>query len=121
MALVATWSGRSPRSNWSRSMTTDVSSRPWTGRSGSATWGGVGIGEGVEVGAEPLVVHRRCGAEHLHGRLRQDETATPQRLQLAHWDPIAGHDEGLAALEQPHDLAAVVAELPLGHLSGHVD
>ena len=43
-----------------------------------------------------------------------------QRGKLADRDPISGHDEGFALVKLAHDLAAVIAKLTLGDLSGHI-
>lgn len=42
-----------------------------------------------------------------------------QRGKLADRDPIPGHNKGFALVKLTHDLAAVIAELALGDLSGH--
>ncbi len=42
-----------------------------------------------------------------------------QREELADGDAVAGDDEGLAVVELPHDLAAVVPQLPLRDLPAH--
>src|SRR5439155_19660713 len=52
-------------------------------------------------------------------RLRTDELALPERRQLAYRNTVTGDDERLAAIERPHDLAALVTKLSLGDLSRH--
>jgi hypothetical protein len=42
-----------------------------------------------------------------------------QRGKLADRDSIPGHDEGFALVKLAHNLAAVIAKLTLGDLSGH--
>ena len=82
----------------------------------SATVSGVLACDGFEVGPEPAEVHRRRSAEDGHHRLGAHEPVPPERGELADWNPVARHDKRLALVEPAHDLAALVAKLPLGDL-----
>src|SRR5687768_18263381 len=106
MALTATSAGRREGSNSSRSMTTDVSSTPRGGRGGSGTRRHTLIGYRVEIRSERAVIDRRGGAEQGHGRLGGDKTVASQGSQLADRHTVARHDERLAGIDAPHDLAA---------------
>lgn len=41
-------------------------------------------------------------------------------LEITHGRAVASHDEGFAAIQLPHDLAAVVAQLTLGYHTCHM-
>src|SRR5580704_10957197 len=118
-ALTATWIGSCSDASRSRSIITDVSSNPRSGRGSSATRCYVLAGDGVEVDPETLVVDRRCRLEQCHCRLGGHEAVATQRRQLSHRDAIASHDERLTLVEFAHDLPAVIAQLPLADLSTH--
>ena len=47
-----------------------------------------------------------------------DEPA-PKRRQFPDRHAMPGDDEGLAAVQTPHDFAAFIPELTLGDISGH--
>ncbi len=117
--LTATSTGRRDASIAWRSITTEVSSSPRAGRGRSATRCGVLAGRSVEVIPETSEVDSRRCAEQRDGGLGWDEPVSPQRSELTDRDAVAGHDERLAFVEPTHDLAAVVAEFPLGDLSAH--
>ena len=93
-----------------------MSPRAWLG---SATRTRTLIEDGVDVSSESLPVDRRCARKQSDGDLRANELTLSQRCQLTNGDAIARDDEGLAAVERPHDLAALVPKLPLGDLSRH--
>ena len=77
------------------------------------------IGDGVQVGAKAVEVNPGCAPESRHRRRRADEPIAPQGGKLPNRNPVARHDEGLAAVKLPHDLSAVVAQFTLGDLSSH--
>ncbi len=73
----------------------------------------------VDVGPEPLELHRRRTGKASDRGFRSNELPLPERHQLAYGHSVAGDDEGLSAIEGSHDLAALVAELPLSDLAWH--
>ena len=77
------------------------------------------IGDGVQVGAKAVEVNPGCAPESRHRRRRADEPIAPQGGKLPNRNPVARHDEGLAAVKLPHDLSAVVAQFTLSDLSSH--
>lgn len=77
------------------------------------------IGDGVQVGAKAVEVNPGCAPESRHRRRRTDEPIAPQGGKLPNRNPVARHDEGLAAVKLPHDLSAVVAQFTLSDLSSH--
>ena len=85
----------------------------------SATRFGIRTGYTVEIAAEAFVVDRRRTTEHRDCRLRADKALPAQRCELTDGHPIAGDDEGLAVVESPHDLPAVVAKFSLGDFLSH--
>lgn len=76
-------------------------------------------GDPVKVLAKLSQIDRGGVAEHGHGGIRADEAVPAKWRQFPHRDAIAGHDERLAVVELPHNLAAIVAEFTLRDLSGH--
>ncbi len=93
--------------------------RPCDGRRASATRRDLLAGGPIEVRSEPVELYARSTSERGDGRLGAYESMPTQRGKLAHWDPIPGHDEGLALIQLPHNLATVVAKLTLSDLSSH--
>src|SRR6185436_18478869 len=103
----------------SKSMTTDVSTSPRSGRT-SATRSRLLIDDGVDVAAEPLAGdRRRTGEDRLDG-FGGDKRTLADRDQFTDRDAVARDDEGIALVEGPHDPAAVVAQLALGDLPAHL-
>src|SRR5512139_1070685 len=100
-------------------MTTEVSMRPCSGRGASATRGDVLAGDPVEICSELVELHPRSAPERGDGRLGADKPMPAQRGKLADGDSVPGHDERLALVKLAHDVAAVIAQLPLGDLFGH--
>jgi hypothetical protein len=97
-------------------MTTDVSSSP---RVWSATGGGVLVKPPVDVGAELVGVDRGRSGEGRQRGIAGDVPSTTHGSQLADGHPVAGDAERFAGIERAHDLAAVVAQFPLGQISSH--
>src|SRR6476620_4354961 len=93
--------------------------RPCDARGASATRRDVLAGDPIEVRAQPVELYARSALEHCHSRLGTHESTPSQRGKLADRDPIPGHDEGFALVKLAHNLAAVIAKLTLGDLSGH--
>ena len=87
--LMATSIGRRFAGMASRSMTTEVSSRPRAGRSLSGTRCDGLRGYVVEVDAETVVVDRRNGPEQLDGSLGADEAMPSQADSPAAKSPFA--------------------------------
>jgi len=77
------------------------------------------IGDGVQVGAKAVEIDPGSAPESRHRRRRTDEPIASQGRKLPDRNPVARHDEGLAAVKLPHDLSAVVAQFPLGDLGSH--
>jgi hypothetical protein len=73
----------------------------------------------IEVGSQTVELHARSAPERRHSRLCTDESTPTQWGKFADRDPVPGHNEGLALVKLAHNLAAVIAELTLGDLSGH--
>lgn len=92
---------------------------PRDGRGVSATGHDLLAGGPIEICSEPVEPHRRSAPERGDGRLGADESMAAQRGKLADRDSIPGHDERLALVEPAHNVAAVIAQLPLGDLLGH--
>jgi len=62
----------------------------------------------IEVGPEPLELDGRSVAEHGGCGFCCNELTLFERHQLSDWDSVARNDEGVSAVERPHDLAAFV-------------
>jgi hypothetical protein len=75
----------------------------------------------IKVRSEPVELHARSASERGDGRLGAYESMPTQRGKLADRDSIPGHDEGFALVKLAHNLAAVIAKLTLGDLSGHTE
>src|ERR1700746_1748875 len=118
-ALMASFMGSCSASMWSRSITTEVSMSPCDGRGVLATRCDLLAGGPIEIRSEPVEPHPRSAPERGDGGLGADESTPTQRGQLADRDSIPGHDERLALVKLAHDVAAVIAQLPLGDLFGH--
>jgi hypothetical protein len=88
-------------------MTTDVSMSP-RGWRGSATRTRSLVENGIDVITEPLPLDRRCTRKSSDRSPRADELTLSKRCQLTDGNPVARDDEGLAAVERPHDLAALI-------------
>ena len=73
----------------------------------------------IEICSEPLEFDSRSAPERGDGRLGADESMPAQRGKLADRDSIPGHHELLTLVELAHNLAAVIAQLPLSDLFGH--
>src|SRR5215218_6734174 len=116
-ADTATCSGNTSAAILSRSMTTDVSSKPRGPR--SATWVDVLIDYLVQVPAHAFPVEAGRVAEHLDGGRCGHEAVATQRAQLSHRTSIAAHHEGPALIEGTHNATAVVSQLPLTDLLAH--
>src|SRR5712691_7622990 len=115
---MASWAGRSPGSIRSRSITTDVSMIPRSCRC-SATRSWVLVEQSVDVGPEAPELHPRCARKDGYTSVGRNELALPERRQLTNRHAVAGDDEGLSAVECPHDLSTLVAKFPLGDLAPH--
>jgi hypothetical protein len=74
----------------------------------------------VEVCSQPVELYAWSTSERRHCRLGTDESMPTQWGKLADWNPIPGHNEGFALVQLAHNLAAVIAQLTLGDLSGHL-
>ena len=125
-ADIAMSIGRSSALSISRSITTEVSTRPRGRRSLSATtpfipgprsW--VLIYKPIDVGSELLVVDMTNAGKRGDGDLGRHKPAAANRPQLTDRRAIASHDERFASVELSHDLAAVVAQLSLTDLTRH--
>lgn len=92
---------------------------PCDGRPASATRRDLLVGRPIEIRSEPVQPHPRSAPERGDGRLGADESMPPQRGKLADRDSIPGHDERFAVVKLAHNVAAVIAQLPLGDLFGH--
>jgi hypothetical protein len=88
-------------------------------RSCSGTRSRALVEQRVEVGTELLGVDRRCVREGRHGPRGRNEAPSADRGQLAYFLAVPGHEERLAPINGPHDLAALVAELALRDLPCH--
>src|SRR5215213_8715580 len=116
-ADTATCSGSTSAAILSRSITTDVSSKPRGPR--SATRIDVLIDYLVQIPAHQFPVEARCVAEHLDGGHSGHEAMAAQRTQLAHRTAIAAHHETPALIERTHNATAVISQLPLTDLLAH--
>src|SRR5829696_9484147 len=116
-AETATCSGSTSAAILSRSITTDVSSKPCGTR--SATRVDVLIDYLVEVLAHACPVEAGRVAEHLNGGRCGHEAVATQRAQLTHRTSIAAHHEGPALIEGTHNATAVISQLPLTDLLAH--
>ena len=92
---------------------------PCAGRGVLATRRDLLAGGPIEICSEPVEFDWRSAPERGDGRLGADESMPTQWGKLADRDSIPGHDERLALVKLAHNLAAVIAELTLGDLSGH--
>jgi hypothetical protein len=72
----------------------------------------------IDVPAKALWVDSRCTLERGHKDLARDELLS-DRLKLTDGNAIPRHDKALAAVECPHDLPALVAQLALRYPSCH--
>src|SRR5258706_3049299 len=97
----------------SRSMTTEVSRSPRTGRRSGIGYN-VLASPRIDVGTEAAGVDGGRIPEDGNDRRRRHESMAPQGSQLAYRHTVASDDEGLPLVEPAHDLAAVIAELTLG-------
>ena len=77
------------------------------------------VEHGVDVRPESVPCDGRRASKRGERGLRCDELARAKRDELADGHAISCYDERLSAIECAHDLAAAVAELTLGDLSGH--
>src|ERR1700739_2991963 len=118
-ALMASSMGSCSASMWSRSITTEVSMSPRDARGVLAPRLSLLAGGPIEICSEPVELHPRSAPERGDGRLGADETMPTQRGKLADRDSIPGHDERLALVKLAHDVAAVIAQLPLGDPFSH--
>src|SRR5579864_7232891 len=98
-------------------MRTEVSISPLAGRSG--TWGRILVDVCVDVCAELFEVDVRGATERRHERVRRHEAPALHRAQLTHRHSASGDDELLTSIERSHDLATLVAKLPLGDRASH--
>jgi hypothetical protein len=73
----------------------------------------------LEVVAELRRVDPRSVTEHGERGLCADEAMTAHRNKFPDRDAATSHHERLATIEFAHDLAAFVAELPLGDFPCH--
>jgi len=100
-------------------VTTDVSMIPravgW-----SATRGGVVIERRVDVRSEPVGIDRGGAGERGNRGVCSNELAGAQGNRLADGYAVACHGACLASVEGAHDVAAAVAELPLGDFACHI-
>jgi len=119
IALTANSTGSCVTSSFSRSMTTEVSMTPLGARGESGTRAGVLGRDLIEVVAKPGKVDARCTPEHGDCGLCRYEPVSTQGSQLSDGYAVPSHHEAFAAIESPHDLAAVVPELSLGDVSDH--
>ena len=94
--------------------------RPRDGSDASATGRDVLAGDPIEVLSEPVELQARSAPERRDSRLGADESMPAQRRKLADRNSIPRHDEGFALVKLAHDLAAVIAQLTLSDLSGHL-
>lgn len=105
----------------SRSMTTEVSSRPFAARLWPSSWSGAGLNVlvdvGVDIGAEALVIDARGIAERGGQSGAVDEPAPPEGDQFADRVAVPGDNEGFALVEAAHDFTAAVAKFALADLS----
>ena len=92
---------------------------PCDARGASATRREPLVGGPIEIRSEPVELHPRSPPERDDGRLGAYESMPTQRRKLADRDAIPGHNERLALVKLAHDVAAVVAQLPLGDMFGH--
>jgi len=93
---------------------------PRAGRLSSGTRGGFLGGHAVEISAESCEVDARRVAEHCDCGVSAHESVSAQRGELSDGRPVPRHYEGLTLVQLAHDLAALVAQLPLGDLSSHL-
>ncbi len=117
-AETATCAGSCSGCNCSRSMTTDVSSRPTTARSGTRL--DLLIDADIKVLPEPLPADRWSTTEDVDDCTGVDEATTPQRAKFAHRFCPTGHDVGMSLVQPAHDAPAVIAQLPLTDLLAHL-
>lgn len=92
---------------------------PCDGRGASATRRDLLAGGPIEICSEPVEPHPRSAPERSDGRLGAYESMPAQRGKLADRDSIPGHDERLTLVKLAHNVAAAIAQLPLGDLFGH--
>ena len=55
-------------------------------------------GDGVQVGAKAVEIDPGCAPESRHRCRRADEPIAPKGGKLPDGNPVAGHDEGVAAV-----------------------
>jgi|SRR5437588_7986184 len=101
-----------------RSMTTEVSIRPRTGRASGARED-ILVDQAVEVLSESSRIEAWGAGQGLGQSTRRNESRPARRGELANRNAVSGHDERLSAVQGAHDFAALIAELPLGDLPGH--
>lgn len=88
-------------------------------REASATRRDVLAGGPIEICPQPVQPDPRCAPERGDGRLGADESMPAKRAKFADRDAIAGHHERLTLIQLAHNLATIVAQLPLSDLFGH--
>ena len=94
---------------------------PRWARGVSGTRAGVLGRDAVEVGAQPGQVDAGSTPEYGDDGVGIHEPVASQRGQLSDGYAMAGDDKAFTPVQSPHDLAAVVPELPLGDVSCHGD
>ncbi len=117
MAETHTLMGSAAAPNFSRSMTTDVSSSPTSSR--SDTGGDVLAHALVQIITKSSPLNGWSSREDLVDSLRIDEAFTTQGPQFTHRFRVASHDKGTAFFEASHDAPAVIPQFPLADLLGH--
>jgi hypothetical protein len=73
----------------------------------------------IEVRPQPVELYARGASERRQNRLGTDESTPTQWGKLADRHPIPGNDERFALVKPTHNLAAFIAQLALGDLTGH--
>src|SRR5660398_19176 len=117
-AAMADSSGSRLGSTTSRSITTEVSSKPWGGRwVGSAIKGRVYYG--IQSGTEPPGINPRSPLPGFRNCRPWHEPMRVNRPELGNRHPVAGHNHGFARLYFPEHGRRLIAEFTLGNSSVH--
>ena len=117
MAEIAVVSGSPSLSITSRSITTDVSSRPHDSEGVTARVGrsdiDVLVDERIDIGAEPRGIDPRRYACRRRNGGAGNEPMGRHRFQFSYRSAVTGHDHMLARLNIAQNGRGLVAELPL--------
>lgn len=98
-------------------MMTEVSRTPCSCR--SDTRRRILVENRIEIAPQPGSINRCGPPEDRESLFGGDQLAAAEGNKASYRNPVAGDKEGLPPVEPAHDLAAMVAQLPLGDRMRH--